>query len=394
MSRRLCQIPDFGKHRFRIIVLMGMEEKDMNKTGFGFLRLPLINPEDETSVDYALTNQLVDRFIAEGGTYFDTAYTYLGGASEKAVKKALTERYPRESFRLADKLPSWKVNSHEDCYKYFEEQLLRCKVTYFDTYLLHWLNQEHYEIAVKYGEFEFLRQLKETKKAAAIGFSYHDGAELLDKILTEYPYIDYVQLQINYLDWESPSVESRKCYETAVKHGKKVLVMEPVKGGKLASLPETAENVFRAIHPKESMASWALRFVQSLKEVEIVLSGMNSMEQIIDNMKEVNPIDDREKRAIEQVCEIINRETAIPCTGCAYCTSHCPKKIAIPVYFNIYNEYCRNQDEQWKMQTVYNQITQKRGKASACIHCKLCEKNCPQKILITKWLEKVSEVFG
>lgn len=260
----------------------------MNKLGFGFLRLP-VAPAGE--IDLSLLDQMTDVFLAHGQNYFDTAYTYLAGKSEWAIRESLVKRHPRSSFLLADKLPGYKMTSHEDCYRYFKEQQDRCQVDFFDVYLLHWLNGKHYEIAEKYREFEFLEELKKTGKAIKTGFSYHDSADLLDEILTRHPEVDYVQLQINYLDWESSSIQSRRCYETAVKHGKKVIVMEPVKGGALAALPEKAGRLLEKLSPDASQASYAIRFAESLPEVEIVLSGMNTMEQLLDNLACRQPAD-------------------------------------------------------------------------------------------------------
>lgn len=227
----------------------------MNKTGFGFLRLPRLSPEENAGIDYGLLNSMVDAFLSLGGDYFDTAYTYLGGASEEAIRRAVVQRHPRASFRIADKLPGWKVTSHEDCQRYFDEQLARCGVDYFDVYLIHWLNAANYQICEEYDEFAFLRRVKQDGKARKIGFSYHDSPELLDRILAEHPETDYVQLQINYLDWDSVSIQSRECYETAVRHEKKVIVMEPVKGGSLATLPAEAAKLLKQMHPRESVAS-------------------------------------------------------------------------------------------------------------------------------------------
>lgn len=365
----------------------------MNKLGFGFLRLPLLNPEDETSIDYEKLNLLVDEFLKRGGRYFDTAYTYHGEASEAAISKSLVKRHPRDSFLLADKLPSWKVRSHEDCWNYFNEQTERCGVDFFDVYLLHWLNAAHYEIAEKYDEFGFLREIKETGKAGKIGFSFHDSAELLDELLTAHPEVDYVQLQINYLDWKNAAVQSEKCYDVAVKHKKSIVVMEPVKGGTLANIPTEAAEVFAALDAEMSPAKWAIRFVHSLPQVKTVLSGMNALEQIADNMTEIKPINEQEKLAFAQAAEIIRGQTTISCTACAYCARNCPQKIAIPQYFKLYNEYCRDKAEDWKIRPVYNGLAEAYGKASDCIKCRLCEKNCPQKIKITYWLEETAKVF-
>lgn len=365
----------------------------MNKTGFGFLRLPLLDPNDETSIDYAALCPLVDRFLELGGSYFDTAFTYLGEKSEEALRKSLVERHPRESFRIADKLPGWKIKHHGECRQYFDTQLRRCGVDYFDVYLIHWLNAENYAICEKTDQFSFLRQIKAEGRAKAIGFSYHDSPELLDRILTEHPEVDYVQLQINYLDWDSISIQSGRCYETAVAHGKRILVMEPVKGGSLVNLPQQAEQALKAYDAAASIPSWAIRFASSLEGVEVVLSGMNTLDQIEDNLRDFDSLSDYEKKLLADAAEIIRANTAIPCTGCGYCASNCPKHIPIPKYFALYNDYSRNPDEDWKMQHVYDTLSAQSAKASECISCRRCEQNCPQKLEIANYLTDVSKAF-
>lgn len=365
----------------------------MNKTGFGFLRLPRLDQSDEKSVDYVLLNEMVDTFLAKGGTYFDTAYTYLGGVSEEALRKSLVERHPRDSFRIADKLPGYKVKSYEECQVYFDEQLRRCGVDFFDVYMLHWLSNKNYALAEQYDEFRFLRELKESGKAKKIGFSYHDGPELLDTILAAHPEVDIVQIQVNYLDWNSEALQAANLYDVAVKHGKEVVIMEPVKGGNLAKLPEQAEKLLTDLRPDESIASWAIRFASSLEQVTIVLSGMNSMEQLHDNMRNLDPVTEEECIVLEQAAEIIRANTAIPCTGCNYCAPNCPMNIPIPRYFSMYNDHKRYPDEMWKMKPVYNEISAQFHPASACIECKSCERNCPQKLEITVYLKQVKETF-
>ena len=365
----------------------------MNKLGFGFLRLPVLQKSSDGTIDLEVLDQLVDHFIANGGRYFDTAYTYLNGKSEQAIRDSLVNRYPRNCFVLADKLPGYMVKSHEECYQYFNEQLERCNVSYFDVYMLHWLNNRNYEIAEQYREFEFLQELKSSGKAKKIGFSYHDTAELLDLILTRHPEVDYVQLQINYLDWESDAIQSRACYEIAQKHGKAAIVMEPVKGGTLASVPAEAETILKDLNPDVSIASHAIRFAQSLPGVEIVLSGMNSMEQLKDNLQDVKPMDEQELRILSKVTEIINGSIVVPCTACGYCLKNCPKNISIPNYFRLYNEYCRDKKDGWKIVPVYEEYGKKFGKASECIQCRQCEANCPQKLTITEYLKEVKRAF-
>ena len=365
----------------------------MNKLGFGFLRLPQISAGQEQEIDWPLLFEMVDTFLARGGTYFDTAYTYLDGASEAALRRAVVERYPREAFQIADKLPSWHIKAPEDCQRYFEEQCERCGVGWFDVYLLHWLNAENYAIAQKHDEFAFLRQLKAQGKARKIGFSDHGDAALLEKILAEHPETEIVQLQINYLDWENPAMQARECYEAAARQGKEVVVMEPVKGGTLANLPKEAEALLKAYHPGASCASWAMRFAQMPERVSIVLSGMNAMEQMLDNLADFSPLAPQECAVLEQVCQLLNQSIAIPCTACRYCTAHCPKNIAIPDYFGIYNEYSRRPDEGWKMAPAYASLAAAHGKASDCVGCRACERNCPQKIKITEWLAKIAQAL-
>lgn len=360
----------------------------MNKTGFGFLRLPRLDPNNDKSIDLQTVCSLVDRFLEKGGSYFDTAYTYLGGSSEEVLRKALVERYPREKFRIADKLPGYAVQNKEDNLRFFEESIKRCGVDYFDVYLLHGLNEENYEIARKLDQFAFLQTLKEEGKVKKTGFSFHDTAELLDRILTDHPEIDYVQLQINYLDWDSQSVQSRKCYETALKHHKPVLIMEPVKGGALANLPLEAEQLLKQAHPEDSAARWAMRFASDLDAVAVVLSGMNSMEQIEDNLASFSTMTKEEHVVLEQAAKIIRANTAIECTGCGYCTDGCPVKMPIPEYFALYNECKRHPGEAWKAQNVYLSVSKEKVPASACIRCGQCESRCPQKLPIINWLCK------
>ena len=365
----------------------------MTKLGFGFLRLPLLDKKDEHSVDYAVLNSLTDLFIEKGGRYFDTAFTYLGGASEEAIRLSLAERYPRDSFILADKLPSWVIKNKADCRKIFEKQLSRCGVDFFDVYMLHWLNEVNYINAEISGGFEFLEELRSEGKILKTGFSFHDSPELLDKILSKHPEIDYVQLQINYLDWESPALRARECYEVALKHGKEIIVMEPVKGGTLANLPPEAEKIVSE-NCSSSPASAAIRFAEGLPGVKYVLSGMNGEKQLSDNIEKRPPLSEKEVSALFEAAEIIRSKTAVPCTGCSYCTGNCPLQIPIPRYFEIYNEYCRNPEDDWKIEHAYSSLTRNFSRPSDCLRCRICEQNCPQKINIVETLQKVSRTFG
>lgn len=364
----------------------------MNKLGFGFLRLPMTQT-DGGQIDLELLNRLTDTFLSHGNRYFDTAYTYLDGKSEWAIRESLVKRHPRNSFLLADKLPGYLMKSHQDCYRYFEEQLERCQVDFFDVYLLHWLNDRNYRIARQYQEFEFLQELKASGKAVKIGFSYHDTADLLDEILSQYPEVDYVQLQVNYLDWDSASIQAARCCRTAQKHGKQIIVMEPVKGGTLASIPTEAARLLEEACPGASPASMAVRFAQDIPNVEIVLSGMNTMEQLLDNLQAEAPLSSRERMALEQAARIISQSTAIPCTGCGYCLSACPKQICIPDYFRLYNEHSRAPQDGWKITPAYQRLTADHGRAADCIRCGSCERRCPQKLPVSEYLKKVSGVF-
>ncbi|MDO4870417.1 MAG: aldo/keto reductase [Bacillota bacterium] len=361
-----------------------------NKTGFGFLRLP--EDEKKGTLKWEEIDRLVDAYMSRGGIWFDTCYTYMDGMSEEAARRCVVERKDRDSFKLIEKLPGYLCHSHGDCYKYFQEEQKRCGTEYFDVFMLHWLNQEHYDIAQRYDQFGFLQEIKEAGLAGRIGFSYHDSAALLDQILTEHPEVDVVLLQINYLDWESAGIESRKCYDIAVGHGKSVFAMEPVRGGTLAKLPAEAEKVLKDRHPDWTPADWALRFVQSLPGVELCLSGMNRMEQIEANQKPFPLMREGDFAVLDDVCEILRGETDIPCTGCRYCTAYCPQGIAIPDYFRMYNELQRWPDEGWKIRPVLRQFCEHHPKPSACTGCKSCEAHCPQHIAISEWIGKVQDI--
>ncbi len=367
------------------------------KLGFGFMRLPLKDAADQKSIDMEQVKKMVDVFLDKGFTYFDTAYMYHDFQSEYAIREAVVQRYPRDSFTLTTKLPLALMHEKAEQEKIFSEQLEKCGVDYFDYYLLHALTQVNYAKAKSFDSFAFIQQRKKEGKIRHIGFSYHDNAQLLDEILMAHPEIEYVQLQLNYLDWENEGIQSRKCYDTVKKHGRKVLVMEPVKGGTLAKVPEKAARLFRSAKPEMSISSWAIRFAASHDAVHMVLSGMSALSQLEDNvsyMEDFQPFTPEESAVVAQVVDIINESIAIPCTACHYCTEGCPKKIAIPEYFALYNNHCQAAPKGFSTQKFYyDNSYPNNGKASECIGCGQCERMCPQHIAIIKELKKVASAF-
>ena len=371
----------------------------MKKLGFGMMRLPLPDPSVQGQVDLDQVCPMVDAFLERGFTYFDTGYMYHDYNSERVVRQAVVERHPREAFTLATKLPLalMKDSAPADQERIFNEQLAKCGVTYFDYYLLHNVNPENYERAKRLGSFAFLQEKKAAGLAKHVGFSFHGSAALLEEILAAHPEVDFVQLQINYLDWESENVQSRRCYETAARHGKSVVVMEPVKGGTLAHMPEEAENLLKAAHPDWSLPAWGIRYAASLPQVMVVLSGMSDLSQVMDNtstMADFQPLSQADQQVLTQAAEIIRRAQAIPCTACRYCVEGCPQHIAIPEYFALYNAVHQmgghGVPEQKRR---YNAHLKEHGKASDCVACGQCESACPQHIEVTRWLEKVAATF-
>ncbi len=376
---------------------MGLFNTD-KKLGFGLMRLPLTNPDDGGSIDMDLTNQMVDTFLERGFTYFDTAWMYCNFRSENVVKEALVDRHPRDSFTITTKLHAGFIKTKEDREKFFREQMRKTGVSYFDYYMIHDIGKNYYKVYNELDCFTWIKEKKEAGLARHIGFSFHDDAAFLDQVLTEHPEMEFVQLQVNYLDWENVSIQSGKCCEVAAKHGKPVIVMEPVKGGTLAKLPPAVEKSYKDYAPDRSIPSWAIRFAASQPGVSLVLSGMSNMEQVLDNtgfMADFKPLNEEEMTLIRQAVQTINEGIAIPCTGCSYCTDGCPKNIPIPRYFSLYNaDKQESPEKKWTSQgSYYERLTESFGKASACVGCGQCERACPQHLTIRKYLKDVAEHF-
>ena len=371
----------------------------MKKLGFGLMRMPVLNENDPASVDIEQVKKMVDLFMSRGFTYFDTAIMYNGFASQKVAKQAIVDRYPRDSFTLATKLHSAFFDSFEDRDRVFCEQLEQTGAGYFDYYLIHGVEASNYPKYEKYDCFNWLLEKKRQGLVKHAGFSFHDTPELLDEILNKYPEMEFVQMQLNYLDWESEWIQSRAVYEMATKHGKPVIVMEPVKGGSLARLPAEAEKMLKAVAPDMSVPSWAIRFAASQENVMMVLSGMSSLQQMEDNtsfMEDFQPLTEEEIALTHRAADIINAQITVPCTGCSYCTDGCPQHIPIPKYFSLYNEDMREDLEEkgWTINfTNYEKLTETFGKASDCIACGQCEGVCPQHLPIIELMKKVSAHF-
>lgn len=368
--------------------------EQMPKLGFGLMRLPM----KDGVIDHEQLCEMVDRFLAAGFTYFDTAYGYHDGKSEQAIRRALVERYPRESFQLATKLPAWAgPKTKQEAEQMLYTSLERTGAGYFDFYLLHNLGETRTHYFDDYDIWHFLAEKKKEGLIRHLGFSIHDKADVLDEVLTAHPEMEFVQLQINYADWEDANIEARKCYEVARRHGKPIIIMEPVKGGTLANPPQEVTDLFDKVNPDASYASWAIRYAASLDGIITVLSGMSNIEQMADNlsyMKDFKPLDDREQAAIEKAREMLAAIPTVPCTACAYCMKDCPQSIAIYGTFqavnmvNLFNDLAGA-----KSKYNWNTTGHGWGKASECIGCGNCEAVCPQHIAIREELAKAAAIL-
>lgn len=361
-------------------------EKIKKRFGFGCMRLAMKDGE----VDDQTFNEMIDEFLAAGFNYFDTAHGYIDGKSELAIRDCLVARYPRDAFVLTDKLSEWYIEKEEDILPFFRSQLDACGVSYFDFYLLHALNRNNYEKYKATRAFEIVKELKEEGLIRHIGFSFHDTADVLDRILSEQPHVEVVQLQINYLDYDDPGIQSQACYDVAVKHGKKVLVMEPVKGGTLVNLPMEAKELLDSLGGG-SYASYALRYAADFPEVVMVLSGMGNMEMMRDNirtMSEPAPLNASEREATDRIRAIIRRVNQIGCTACRYCTEVCPEQISIPEIFHAYNRFVSAEMTRARAKEL---LPTEGGKAADCIGCGACESVCPQALPIREHLRVIAK---
>ena len=362
----------------------------MKKLGFGLMRLPCKNG-NYNDIDLERVNEMVDVFMSHGYTYYDTAYVYHGGFSEVAFRECVVKRYPRDSFTVTTKLPLFSKPDRAGMEKIFNESITRLGVDYIDYYWLHAMGRDSYQYAKEVKAFEYLKELKEEGKIKHMGFSFHDNAETLEMILSEQPDVEFVQLQINYLDWEDNGVQARKCYEVATKFGKPVIVMEPIKGGSLANPPKAAEKLLKDYNPDASCASWAMRFAASLPNVMVVLSGMSELWQVEDNvsyMDDFKPMTEEEYKVIESATE--NIKFAIPCTACRYCTDGCPMSINIPEVFALFNGMKRDLRKRHEFKDKYNELIKTTGSADSCIGCEQCVNTCPQHLEIPKLLAECS----
>ena len=363
--------------------------ENIGKLGYGNMRLPKIDGE----VDMKTVNEMIDAFIGNGYSYFDTAFIYEG--SEEVLREALVKRHPREKFQIATKISLMKIKTADEMQYQVDTSMKRLGVDFVDFYLIHGLNEAYIKKADEYDAWSFIRGLKEKGIAKHIGFSFHGTPEELEYLLETHPYFEFVQLQINYLDWDSEKVQSREIYEIAREFNVPVIIMEPIKGGLLASDGSPVAPILKKYNPSASVASWALRYAATLDGVLTTLSGMSALEQLVDNVNTVNnlkPLSSEEIAVLAEAVKLLNSTPRIPCTGCEYCVKGCPKQIKIPSMMNLYSDYLVYNTTA-NIDHVYRLVTKGGTLASTCIECKKCEDICPQGIAITDTLKKLAELF-
>lgn len=359
----------------------------VSKLGFGMMRLPMNGEE----IDLVKTQEMVDAYMAAGGNYFDTSLVYQGGKSERAIYETVVKNYPRDQYYIATKLPAWiNAKTADEAKAMFDMSLDNLKCGYFDFYLLHNLGGTRTQLFEDWGIWEYLKEKKEQGLIRHLGFSMHDTADALEEVLIKHPEAEFVQLQINYADWENATIQSRKCYKIARKYNKPVIIMEPVKGGSLANYPAPAANILKALNPSASLSSWAIRFATNLEGVLTVLSGMSTLQQVQDNLHTMQapPLTESETSAIFKAAKALSEMPRIPCTGCDYCVKGCPMDIPIPDIFAAYNTKTVYNNTAGA-RTSYNFALKQHAHPDNCIACGKCESACPQKISIINQLKIV-----
>ena len=371
---------------------MSIDLKSMPKLGFGLMRLP----EKDGVIDHEHVCRMVDSYMQAGMNYFDTAYVYHGGRSEVAAKEAVVKRYPRDAFMLATKLPAWEIKQASDVDRIFNEQCERAGVDYFDFYLLHSIEDgNNYDTYVKYDCFEWGVKMRDEGKIRHFGFSFHGTPELLEQIVDSHPEVEIVQIQLNYLDRTNPVAQSQALYDILAARNIPMIIMEPVRGGMLASMTPDIERKFKAMRPDDSVASWAMRYVGSLPGVMTILSGMSNEEQMEDNIKtftDFEPMSDEEFKLIDEVTDEILSIPQIGCTSCKYCVDGCPMSISIPDVFRTINTLRRYPDD-WRSKNYYSGLISRSGKASDCVECGQCEGVCPQHLPIIELLKDAAAIL-
>lgn len=371
----------------------------MAQLGFGMMRLPVLDENDQTSIDLEHVTKMVDTYMESGFNYFDTAFVYHEGVGESTFKKTVTDRYPRDSFKIATKLPLFVITEESQLEPIFAQQLENCGVDYFDYFMLHNVSGLTENAWKNVDLYSFIEQKKQEGKIKHIGISTHGDAEFLEEILFDHPELEFVLLQINYMDWEDEGIQSKKCWEVARKYNKKIMIMEPYKGGFLADVPEEAEKIMKEYNPDKSIVSWAMRFVANLEDVEVVLTGSSTLEQLESNIhefKNADPLNDEELEILKDVGEIINSNITVDCTKCRYCVDACTENIDIAKVFDLYNKHQMLEDEDWtpfgNAYLNYSKLPDV-GIASDCIECEACIDECPQGINIPDVLKDVAEAF-